>query len=509
MSKITRRQFLEDSALAAAVAAMFPAGRLLAAEDALPALPKKNPNCLQVAIVGANTRGIAHINGFLANPDTEIAYIVDADAKIGNEKAEAVGRRQGRKPKVLQDMRKAFDDKSVDLVSIATPNHWHSLAAIWAMQAGKDVYVEKPVSHNVAEGRRTVEVARKLHRICQAGMQCRSMKATIDAVDFVRSGKIGEVKLARGLCYKRRKSIGPKGDYPVPASVDYDLWCGPSRMLPVTRRQFHYDWHWQREWGNGDMGNQGPHQMDIARWGLGIDRLPDSAIAFGGRLGYEDAGDTANTEVGLFEADGKTLVFEVRGLETDPLRGAKIGVIFYGSQGYVVLTSYTEGAAFDLEGNPIRKFKVEASQDTSTGLDAAGRPLMQFDDDNIHFTNFVEAVKARNPKLLRADILEGHISCTYSHLANISYYLGKPSPVEEIRSALSALKTNEDVKDCLDRTLAHLAANGVDAAKTPLALGPMLKMDVKRETVLDNPAACAMLDRECRAPFLVPKTGEV
>jgi len=319
------------------------------------------------------------------------------------------------------------------------------------------------------------------------GTQCRSMKGTIDAIEYVKAGKIGAVKLARGLCYKRRKSIGPKGNYPVPAEVDYSLWCGPARMLPNTREKFHYDWHWQREWGNGDMGNQGPHQMDIARWGLGIDRLADSCIAYGGRLGYEDAGDVANTEVGIFECDGKTLVFEVRGLETDPLRGAKVGVIFYGTQGYVVLTSYEAGGAFDPSGNLVTSFKGNGD----------------------HFDNFIQAVKARNPKLLTADILEGHLSCAHSHLANMSYYLGKPASVDEIRKAVSALKTNEDVKDCLDRTVKHLADNGVDLTKTPMTLGPMFKVDPKNETIIGNEAACAMLGRECRAPFLIPKAGQV
>ncbi len=511
MTKCTRRQFLEDSVLAAAMAAAFPANGLWAAE-ATPELPKKNPGqLLQVAIIGVGTRGGVHIDEFTRNPNTEVAYIVDADENAGQRGAEVVARKQGRKPKVVQDMRVAFDDKSVHIVSVATPNHWHSLAAIWAMQAGKDVYVEKPVSHNLSEGRRVVETARKHNRICQAGMQCRSMKGTVDAIDYVKSGKIGEVKLARGLCYKLRRSIGPKGNYEVPRGVNYDLWCGPARMLPLTRKQFHYDWHWQREWGNGDIGNQAPHQMDIARWGLGIDRLPDCAIAFGGRLGYEDAGDVANTEVGIFSAGDKTLVFEVRGLETDALRGAKIGAIFYGSEGYVVLTSYTEGAAFDLNGQLVKKFGATANPNTGkdAGFDAAGKLVVKFSDDAAHFDNFVDAVKARDFKLLRADILEGHTSCSYSHLANVSYYLGKPASVDEIRQTLGTLKAREDLSDCMDRTIEHLAANRVDLAKTPLALGPMLKIDGTNETISDNPEACALLTREYRAPFLVPKAGEV
>ncbi len=355
------------------------------------------------------------------------------------------------------------------------------------MQAGKDVYVEKPASHNIHESRIMVETARKHNRICQVGTQCRSMKGTIDAIEYIKAGNLGEVKLARGLCYKGRGSIGPKGNYTVPEQVDYNLWCGPSHTLPLTRQRFHYDWHWQREWGNGDMGNQGPHQMDIARWGLGVDRLADTAIAYGGRLGYEDAGDVANTEVGISEFGDKTLVFEVRGLKTDPLRGAGVGVIFYGSKGTIVMTGYTSGAAFDLDGKLVEKFHGGGD----------------------HFGNFVEAAMAHDYKRLHADILEGHLSCAHSHLDNISYYLGKKASVEEIKTTLDALKTNEDVNDCLQRTLKHLAANHVDLKKTPMTMGPMLKIDPKNETVLDNPAACAMLTREYRAPFIVPNVGEV
>jgi len=489
MAQLTRRQFLEDSLLAAAVAAAFPAADALAAEkkSKKKAAPQKTGDLLQLAIIGAGGRGGEHIKEFLANPHTEIAYIVDADEKIGQRRAEEVGKLQGKKPKFVRDLRKALEDKSVHIVSIATPNHWHALCAIWAMQAGKDVYVEKPVCHNVSEGRRMVQVARKLQRVCQAGTQCRSMRGTIDAVDYVHAGKIGDVKLARGLCYKRRKSIGPKGQYEVPPQVDYNLWAGPARMLPLTRQHFHYDWHWQREWGNGDMGNQGPHQMDIARWGLGLDRLADRVIAYGGRLGYEDAGDVANTEVALCEFGDKSLVFEVRGLETDPLRGASIGVIFYGSEGYVVMTSYDTGAAFDLQGKLVRKFSGSGD----------------------HFGNFVDAVKAHDPKRLHAEILEGHLSCAHSHLANISYYLGKPASIAEIKHSLADWKTREDVGETLERTLKHLAANGVDVNKTPLRLGPVLAIDSAEETIVGNAAASAMLTREYRAPFIVPKAAEV
>jgi len=426
MPPITRRHFLADSLLAAAAAVALPANSALAAKKKNKPT-KKSEHRLQVAIVGAGGRGGEHISAYLAHPDAEIAYVVEADEKIGQRRVEEIAKKQQRKPKFVRDLRKALEDKSLDIISTATPNHWHALCAIWSMQAGKDVYVEKPVSHNVSEGRRIVQVARKHHRICQAGTQCRSMRGTIEAIEYVQSGKIGQVKLAHGLCYKRRTSIGPKGHYEVPAQVDYNLWAGPSHMLPLTRPKFHYDWHWQREWGNGDMGNQGPHQMDIARWGLGADRLAQRVLCFGGRLGYEDAGDVANTEVALFAFGDKTLVFEVRGLVTDALRGANVGVIFYGSEGYVVMTSYTTGAAFDLQGNLVKPFK----------------------GDGDHFANFIDAVKARDPKILHAEILEGHLSCAHSHLANISYYLGKPATTAQIKRGLDDWKDRDDVADTL------------------------------------------------------------
>jgi predicted dehydrogenase len=492
MSKLTRREFLEDSILAAAVAAAFPAADAFAAEKKgkqQPTASKKSGDLLQVAIVGAGSRGGNHISEFLANPNTEIAYIVDADEAHAQQGAQRVAERQGKMPKVLTDFRKALDDKSVHIVSQATPNHWHGLVAILAMQAGKDVYSEKPAAGRIDESRRMIQVARKLNRICQIGTQCRSMKGTIDAVEYVKAGKIGEVKLARGLCYKRRTTIGAKGTYTPPATVDYDLWCGPAQKLPLTRQKFHYDWHWQREWGNGDMGNQGPHQMDIAHWGLGAGRLADRVIAFGGRLGYEDAGDVANTAVSLSEFGDKTLVFEVRGLATDPLRGASVGVIFYGSQGYVVLTTYTNGAAFDPQGNRVKTF--------SGGGD--------------HFGNFVDAVKARDMKLLTADVEQIHLTHAHSHLSNISYYLGKPASADDIKHALADWKTNDDVKDTLDRTIKHLTANKVDLAKTPLMLGPSLTIahDKDHESIVGNEAAAAMMTRDYRAPFSVPKAGEI
>ena len=290
--KRNRREFLEDSMFAAAAAAAAgSSGRLLAADD--PQSKSANER-LHVAVVGVKGRGGSHIGAFAGRKDTLITHIVDVDSTIGPQRAAEIGKRQGGyEPKWEEDLRTVLEDKSIDIVSIATPNHLHSLQAIWAIQAGKDVYVEKPVSHNVSEGRRVVEAARKYEKICQTGTQSRSNPGMIQAIDFIREGKIGAVKVARGLCYKPRGSIGPKGEYEIPKNINYDLWSGPAPILPLTRKNLHYDWHWIWAYGNGDLGNQGIHQMDIARWGLGVNAISDTVFSYGGRLSYEDAGETA------------------------------------------------------------------------------------------------------------------------------------------------------------------------------------------------------------------------
>jgi predicted dehydrogenase len=486
MTKQTRRRFLEDSLLAAAAAALAatPATRAWAADDA-GASPNEK---LGAAIVGVRGRGGEHLKALASRKDVQILYIVDADEKVGQQRAEQVEKAAGYRPAYVRDMRKAFEDKALDIVTTATPNHWHSLVSIWAIQAGKDVYVEKPISHNVSEGRRVVEAARKYNRICQAGTQCRSMQGSIDAIEFVKAGKIGQVKVARGLCYKRRPSIGPKGTYEVPKEVDYDLWLGPAPLAPLTRPQFHYDWHWQWPYGNGDLGNQGIHQMDVARWGLGVNQLSDRVISYGGRLGYEDAGETANTQVVIHEfGDDKTLVFEVRGLPTEKYLDAGVGVIFHGSEGYVALTSYEGGAAFDKDGNLIQKFSGNGD----------------------HFDNFITAVRSRKIEDLHGEILEGHLSSALCHMGNISYLLGQQMPGADVKKQLAGVKSNDDTQATFDRVAVHLKANGLDPDQTMLGYGEALSFDPQSETFKDNDAANAMLTRQYREPYVVPAAGQV
>ena len=488
MSNRNRRQFLEDSLLAAASAAV--AGTAVSEVPLLAEDKPKGPNeRLRVAVLGVRGRGRSHLGGFRRG-ESEVVAIVDPDEAIGQTRGvESVEKSTGRKPAFYRDLRRVMDDPNIDVVSIATPNHWHALAAIWAVQAGKDVYVEKPVSHNVSEGRRIVQAARKHGRIVQTGTQCRSMKGSIDAVEFVRSGGIGEVKLARGLCYKPRGSIGPRGTYDVPSSVDYNLWLGPAPEKPLSRPKLHYDWHWQWDTGNGDLGNQGIHQMDICRWGLGLNDLGRSVLSYGGRLGYEDAGETANTQVNIHDYGDRQLVFEVRGLKTDRLRGAGVGVIFYGSEGYVVLTSYTSGAAFDLNGKRIATF--------NGGGD--------------HFGNFITAVRSRKVEDLNADIEQGHLSSALCHLGNISLRMGEELAVPAVEERLAAGYETQEPVETFGRVKEHLAANGLKLDTTKLRFGAHLTLDGEQEVFTGDQAerANSMLTRNYRRPFVVPDAANV
>jgi predicted dehydrogenase len=491
MSRLSRRRFLEDSMFVAAAAA----GSGLPAFAADDEKQSKSPNeKLAIATIGVNGQGSAHLDEFTKRQDVDLVAICDVDARVGNRKCDDVERRTGRRPKFVQDLRQLFDDKSINCISTATPNHWHALVAIWAMQSGKDVYVEKPVSHNVSEGRRIVEVARKLGRICQTGTQCRSMKGSIDAIEFIKAGKIGEVNLARGLCYKRRDS--DRGIVPsvrqvdAPKDLDFNLWLGPAPVRPYHENLVHYRWHWFWDFGNGDLGNQGIHQMDIARWGLGVDTVSPAVLSYGGRFGYTDSGETANTHVILHDYGPKTLVFEVRGLKTEKLKGADVGVIFEGSDGYVALTSYTGGAAFDKRGEQIQRFNGGQYAD--------------------HFANFIKAVRSRDHKDLNADILQGHLSSALCHTGNISYRLGKETSLEEIKARLAAVKSADKNLETLDRTLAHLRDNKVEInGQTRLRLGDRLEMDPKSETFTKNDEANRMLTRNYRAPFVVPAADKV
>jgi predicted dehydrogenase len=476
---MNRREFLHESALWSAALAAISQVRVPESSAAPIAAVDVN-NQLRVAVIGVKGRGRDHLSGFAGKHGCIVATVCDCDTAFADSAIKQVEKAQGKAPQFEQDLRKVMQDKSIDIVSIATPNHWHALAAIWAMQAGKDVYVEKPVSHNVSEGRRIVEAARKYNKICQTGTQSRTNSGMRQAIEYVRGGKLGKVTLARGLCYKPRGSIGKvDGEQPIPKTIDYDLWCGPAPKNPLKRKNLHYDWHWTWDYGNGDLGNQGIHEMDKARWGLGKNSLPNTVLSLGGRFGYVDDGETANTQICIFDYGDSQLIFEVRGLATKDLLGAKVGNIFYGSEGYVVCPTYDSGVVLSPKLEKLETFKGSGD----------------------HYGNFVKAVRSRKNDDLNADILEGHLSSALCHLGNISYRLGKQEP---FLSSNKSFGENKEAFETFQRMQEHLKENKVPVEEGQVRVGRKLTLNSQAETFVSDKEADLMLTREYRKGFEVP-----
>ena len=497
MNKLNRRTFLKNSVLAAAAAGLAPVftgcatartgsvhHRVIGANDEV-----------RIAVVGFHGQGGSHISSIEGlrkkGERVRIVALCDVDSEV-LEAGVKKYRDANEKVEGYSDIRRLLENPDIDALSIATPNHWHALGTIWAVQAGKDVYVEKPVSHNVSEGRRMVEAARKYRRIVQTGTQSRSSQGIREAVAWVREGHLGKILIARALCYKRRASIGKvDGPQPIPASIDYNLWCGPASMSPLMRKRLQYDWHWVWPTGCGDLGNQGIHQMDIARWFLGEKALSPRVMSLGGRLGYEDDGNTPNTQVIFHDYPKAPLIFEVRGLpektgsdKMGQFMGTSIGVIIHCEGGHVLVPNYEGAIAYDKQGTELKKFAGSSS----------------------HHGNFIKAVRSRKFKDLNADILEGHISSGLCHTGNISYRLGQTASPDEIRERI---KSEPDAEATLQRMLDHLGANGVDLGETPLTLGTPLKMNPKTERFVPERATTSLdanelLSRDYRAPFTVP-----
>jgi predicted dehydrogenase len=476
MAKQTRRVFLQQAAGAAAACAV------------LPRFARADVNSqIRVATIGVNGRGTSHIGDL---PDNLVA-LCDCDEQILAREAEKFEKSHGRKLDRIVDFRRLLDRDDIDAVTIATPNHTHSLIGILAAQAGKDVYVEKPVSHCVWEGRQLANAAKHYKRIIQCGTQARSHKSIQDAVVYVQSGKLGKIQYIIGTCYKSRPSIGKlNSPLAIPASVDYELWCGPAAKVDLYRPRLHYDWHWDYNTGNGDMGNQGIHQMDIARWFLGVNELSPRIVSFGGRLGYDDAGNTANTQVVLHDYAKAPLIFETRGLpkakgagEMDDFRGSRIGVIVQCDGGHVLCTSdYAHVTAHDRDGKEIKSF----------------------DGGGDHMANFLDAVRSRKRGDLNADVLEGHLSSALCHTGGISHQLGEPQPASDI---LASLKDNALLRDSVERMFAHLRANEVEIDGPVVTQGATLEMDPATERFTNNDAANEILRRGDRPQFAVPEVA--
>jgi len=462
-----RRAFLKSSGIAAAgFMTAASAKKVLGANDRI-----------RVAVIGVRGRGWDHVKGYKTIPGIEIAYFCDIDENVLQKRLADAEKMEIPKPQTYVDVRKLLEDKNVDAVSIATPNHWHSLMGIWAAQAGKDIYIEKPCSHNWWEGHQLVKAIEKHKVICQHGSQCRSSAAVCEGIEKVQSGLLGNVYMARGLCYKWRASIGHAAPEPVPAGVNYDLWTGPAPMKPFTKNRFHYNWHWIWDTGNGDLGNQGIHEVDLARWGLGV-TLPTKVTALGGHFLFDDDQQTPNVLTVAYEfktADAKTKMmnFEVRGWMTNHEAGigtsqfsgggvpeaglgkasgkqkeslgpsssapSTIGNLYYGSKGYLAISNY----------DAYKSFLGEENQEG---------PERHAPVSNEHFVNFIDCMRSRKAENLHAPILEGHLSATLVHLANASYRLGRT-----------------------------------------------INFDPQTESVLNDPEATRMLKGTYRAPFTVPE----
>jgi predicted dehydrogenase len=409
---------------------------------ASPATVPRSPNDeIRVAIVGLRGRGGDHLRGVLEQPNVEVAALCDVDESLLARRlgeVEAAGR---RRPAAFTDFRRLLESPSIDAVTIATPNHHHALQTIWACQAGKDVYVEKPCSHTILEAQQMVAAARRYGRVVQHGTQSRSIPVYREAVSQLRSGLIGDPYMARAIVYKWRGPIGRAQPEPVPNGVHYDLWLGPAPEKPFTRNRFHYNWNWLWDFGNGDLGNQGIHEIDAARWGLGV-RYPNRVSAMGGHYMFDDDQETPNTVTAVWEfgtgARRKSIVFELRHWITngeagmgDPKSGEPheniIGNVFYGCRGFMSLdsqnTSYHTWLGKERRAGPARVQAAGAVEDLLYRVRRRFGNVPPRGGD--HFGNFFAAVRARNQDRLNAPIEEGAVSTTLVHLANISFRLGR------------------------------------------------------------------------------------
>ncbi len=369
---------------------------------------------VRVGCVGVRGQGRTHLRHYGKMDNVEIAAICDIDESVLNERLGDVEKMGRKRPAAYTDLRKLLEDKSIDAISIATPNHNHTLQTIWACQAGKHVYVEKPCSHDMFEARQIVAAAQKYNRLVQHGTNSRSSIAR-EAIAHLRDGTIGDVYMARGLCFKFRDTIGRKPVEPVPSGVHYDLWLGPAPKHAFTRNRFHYNWHWFWDYGNGDLGNQGIHQVDVCRWGLGV-KYPSKVSAIGGHYMFDDDQETPNTLTAAFEFDDggkrKQMVFEVRHWITNQEAGIDegdpncVGATFYGSKGYL-----------SIDAEDFGRYR--------TFLGRKAEPGPRGEDMGDNWANFIAAVRSGKHADLNAPIEEGAISTTLVHLANISYQVGR------------------------------------------------------------------------------------
>lgn len=404
-----RRSFLKKSIGVGSVALLAPTyipSKVFGANDRINA-----------AVLGVNGRGMTHVQSLMAQNNVDVKILCDPDLNVLQKRQKEVREIYGKEVQIEQDLRRVMDNKDIDVVTIASPNHWHALSVIWACQAGKDVYVEKPGSHNVWEGRKMVEAAQKYNRIVQHGVQLRSSPAVKEAISLIREGYIGRVYMARGLVFRWRGDIGNKGFSSIPEGLDYDLWTGPAPKRPFSENLVHYNWHWHWDYGNGDVGNQGIHETDLCMWGLDVG-LPTKITSMGGKFLWDDCKEVPEvlTSIYHYPDENKIIQFEVRPWCTNTEDGVKVGNIFYGDKGILVVDGYDSYKTFLGKNREPGK----SGKDSNESLSEMDRGLGGTDG---HFANFIEAVRKQDPSILNAPVETAHLSSALAHLGNIAYRL--------------------------------------------------------------------------------------
>ena len=480
MARIHRRSFIKTTLAAAAtvtIGGTKSSGRVIGANDTI-----------RLGVAGLNGRGGSHVDAFCGMKNVQVTHLIDPDTRTYQKRLDQIAKKNQPAPACLADIRTALDDKNLDAVSVATPNHWHSLITIWGCQAGKDVYVEKPCSHNIHEGRIAVETTRKYKRVVQHGTQNRSSQGWANLAALAKSGKLGKLLVSRGLCYKSGGGWSTRGDIghakpeAPPDGLDFDLWLGPAKEQPYNANYVPYRWHWFWAFGSGDLGNQGVHQMDVARWLIPGARWPKSVISFGGRYANGDQGETPNALVTCMDYGDTQLIFEVRGHKSPPFRGQSIGNVLHFEEGVVAGGKfYPKGQG---DGQPVPKVEGEK---------VAGGSI---------FANFIDTMRSRNVETQQADIAVGHVSSGLCHLGNISYRLGTE---EDHDPRTGRVAGNDFATEALGRMAEHLKDDGIKFADKGLRVGARLDFDGEAERFPKSDAANALLTRAYRAPFVVPE----
>ncbi len=405
----SRRSFIKKTAAIGAIA--------IAAPSVISANVFGANDRLNAAVLGINGRGKNHIKSLMTQPNVRVTVLCDPDMNLLKKRQKEFKETYNKDVAIEQDLRHVIDNKDIDIISIASPNHWHALTVIWACQAGKDVYVEKPGSHNIWEGRKMVEAAQKYDRIVQHGVQLRSSPAINDAIKLLREGYIGRVYMARGLVFRWRKDIGDLGFSPVPEGIDYNLWTGPAPKRPFTRNLVHYNWHWHWDYGNGDVGNQGIHETDLCMWGLDVG-LPTKITSMGGKFLWDDCKEVPEvlTSVYHYPEEKKIIQFEVRPWCTNTEEGATVGNIFYGDKGILVVDGYNKYKTY------LGKDRTPGLSGKDGGKSGSGMARGAGGTDG-HFANFIEAVRKHDKTILTAPVETAHLSSGLAHLGNIAYRL--------------------------------------------------------------------------------------